>query len=433
MKIGQYVLLVGLSLFVACGNPTQPPVVPPSGAATATLTTSSLNPALNSSVTFTATAAPADKVAKLELLEGTTVLKTVANVATLEQSVLMGVAGKRSFTARVTDSAGIVATSAVVEVNTALQSIPVVTLSASRNPVIIGGSSTLTALVAASSGIKEVEFFEGITSLGKDSSVPFEMVVTDFTSVGSREFNAVATDNNGLTGKKNITIQAVKFAINITDNVFGGDVLLSPDKADLFAQYEGDTFQVDQATIWSILNLDGSPTPNDGSFGRIEAIAGQPAGIEASKVRYIPPSINGNTEKLVLIQAKNKQDSRIVSSKTFRIKKKGDAQGITLNGAPEITLRVGQSKEFIVTTVGTNGNVTGFAAFTLQTVGGTNDVRGELKCVPDFECELIGGSFLPISSRIKFIAIAVGKVVVNASSRDDAVNKTAQVTVTIVP
>jgi alpha-tubulin suppressor-like RCC1 family protein len=118
MKIGHYVLLVGLSLFVACGNPTQPPVVPPAGAATAILTASNLNPFVNSSVTFTANAAPADKVAKLELLEGTTVLKTVANVATLEQSVVMGVVGKRSFTARVTDSAGVVASSAVVELNT---------------------------------------------------------------------------------------------------------------------------------------------------------------------------------------------------------------------------------------------------------------------------------------------------------------------------
>jgi alpha-tubulin suppressor-like RCC1 family protein len=117
MKISNYLMLIGLSLIAACGNPTPPsPPPPPPVPPTVTLTASQLNPVFNSSVTFTATAAPADKVAKLELLEGTTVLKTVDNVAILEQSVLMTVAGNRSFTARVTDSAGVVATSAVVQV-----------------------------------------------------------------------------------------------------------------------------------------------------------------------------------------------------------------------------------------------------------------------------------------------------------------------------
>jgi hypothetical protein len=256
--LGKYLVLVGLSLIVACGKPPEPPPPEPP---TVTLTASELNPVVGSSVTFTATATPASNIAKLELLEGTTVLKTVNDTATLEQSVVMNVAGKRSFTARVTDTAGVTVSSAVLEMNT--KGLPVVTLGASRNPVIIGGSSTLTALVVASSGIKEVEFFEGINSLGKDLSAPFELRVNDFSLVGSREFKAVATDNNGLAGEKTITIEIVKVAIYITDNVFGGDILLSPDKADLSAQYEGDTFQVDQAIIWSILNLDGSPTPND--------------------------------------------------------------------------------------------------------------------------------------------------------------------------
>ncbi len=113
MKLLRYLVLVGLSFMVACGEPPKPPEPP-----TVTLTSSELNPVFNSSVTFTATATPAGKIVKLELLEGTTVKKTVNNAARLEQSVVMNVAGKRSFTARVTDSAGVVASSAVVEVNT---------------------------------------------------------------------------------------------------------------------------------------------------------------------------------------------------------------------------------------------------------------------------------------------------------------------------
>jgi alpha-tubulin suppressor-like RCC1 family protein len=147
MKIGQYVLLVvGLSLFVACGNPAQPPVVPPIVPPvvlpTVTLTTSELNPILGSFVTFTATAAPAGKIAKLELLEGTTVLKTVDNAATLGKSVLMDVAGKRSFTAQVTDTAGVIASSTVVDVNTTAP----VTNATSVVQVAMGGDHTCVLL-----------------------------------------------------------------------------------------------------------------------------------------------------------------------------------------------------------------------------------------------------------------------------------------------
>jgi alpha-tubulin suppressor-like RCC1 family protein len=113
MNIGKYLVLVGLSLIVACTNPPEPSAPP-----TVTLTASQLNPAFGSNVTFTATTTLSGQIVKLELLEGTTVLKTVSNVATLEQSELMGVAGKRSFTARVTNTAGVVASRAVLEVNT---------------------------------------------------------------------------------------------------------------------------------------------------------------------------------------------------------------------------------------------------------------------------------------------------------------------------
>jgi alpha-tubulin suppressor-like RCC1 family protein len=111
--LGKYLLLLGLSLIVACGNPPEPEPPP------VTLIASQLNPAFGSSVTFTATTTLSGLTRKLELLEGTTVLKTVNDAVTLEQSVIMDVAGKRSFTARVTNRAGIViGSSVVVEVDT---------------------------------------------------------------------------------------------------------------------------------------------------------------------------------------------------------------------------------------------------------------------------------------------------------------------------
>ncbi len=92
MKLLRYLVLVGLNIITACKNP---------------LTSSESNPALNSSVTFKTT--PASKIVKLDLLEATTIKKTVDNTANLELSVLMNVAVKRSFTARVTKVLGCIA------------------------------------------------------------------------------------------------------------------------------------------------------------------------------------------------------------------------------------------------------------------------------------------------------------------------------------
>jgi multidrug efflux pump subunit AcrA (membrane-fusion protein) len=64
--LGKYLVLVGLSLFVACGNPPEPPPPPPVPP-TVTLTTSDSNPEVGSSVTFKATAT--GQITKLELLE----------------------------------------------------------------------------------------------------------------------------------------------------------------------------------------------------------------------------------------------------------------------------------------------------------------------------------------------------------------------------
>ncbi len=203
MKLGKYFVLVGLSLIVACGKPPE--------SLTVTLTSSELNPAFNSSVTFTATATPASKIVKLELLEGTTVKKTVNNAANLEQNIVMNIAGKRSFTARVTDSAGVVASSAVVEVNT--KAPPVVTLTAFPNTIAVNTTSVLIASVVSNNGIKEVEFFEGTKSLGKDLVSPFEMPVNDFVSSGLREFKAVATDNFGLIGQAGASVTVVSSSL----------------------------------------------------------------------------------------------------------------------------------------------------------------------------------------------------------------------------
>jgi alpha-tubulin suppressor-like RCC1 family protein len=107
MKFVQYLVLLGLSFIVACGNPSS----------TVTLTSSDLQPALGSSVTLTTTTSLVGTNQSLELLEGERVIRSVSGSGTLEHRVLMNAGGKRSFTARVSNSGGVVASSAVVEVN----------------------------------------------------------------------------------------------------------------------------------------------------------------------------------------------------------------------------------------------------------------------------------------------------------------------------
>jgi hypothetical protein len=422
MKIGHYVLLVGLSLFVACGNPAQPPVVPPAGAATAILTASNLNPFVNSSVTFTANAAPADKVAKLELLEGTTVLKTVANVATLEQSVVMGVVGKRSFTARVTDSAGVIASSAVVEINTVSA-----TLQAQPDVILVGKSIKLVPkLDSGNTGIAEVEFFEGIASLGKVSSAPFELVVNNFSTAGTREFKVVITDTNGLRIDAVVSVNVIPVELEkITDDSFNNQVqLLAPDILSLRAVYKSNsnTEGFDISTVWSIKKQDGSPAPIDGSFGTFQAIPGDSRGLLSFRVRYVPPLVIPEGNLRIIISAANlKNPSLSRDMNLLTILQKGTIESllkVTFIGegtfdvfTNRLTLRVGQSTEFTPFFIGRKGNTDGRIFFQVDAFSAI----GTIEC--PVGCET--ASNLISSDKFKFTATQVGTVNVGIFSRHD--------------
>ncbi len=416
MKLGKYLVLVSLSLIVACGNP--PPSV--------TLTSSELNPVFGSSVTFTATATPASKIVKLELLEGTTVKKTVNNAANLEQNVLMDKAGKRSFTARVTDSAGVVASSAAVEVDTKLPPAPVVTLKASRTEVVIDDLSTLTASVVASSGVSEVEFFEGTKSLAKDSSVPFELTINDFTSVGSRVFKAVATDNNGLKGEEltSITVLASKpTSFKIFANGFSlgsggsGNIItnLSPDETNLEAKYETGT--VSNQTKWILLtdSNSGTPAPADGSLGTIVAILGNPDGLRSSKVQYVPPTLTNFNDRInPVIEAKSVQDPKQITTIQLSILKKGTQTGISLvkdqlGLPPKLNVPV----TILSNPTGSVGNVDNNQVWSL-----TDPSSGTFACVPTTFCRFTERGDI-VANRVLFRPLKLGLVSINATSLHD--------------
>jgi hypothetical protein len=412
MKIW-YLLLVGLSLIVACGNP--PPTV--------TLTASELNPEFGSSVTFTASAAPSGQIAKLELLEGTKILKTVNNAATLEQNVIMDVAGKRSFTARVTNTAGVSVTSAVVEVNTKAAILPVISLSATPDKVFIGGLITLKAIVTASSGIKDVEFFEGIISLGKDLSVPFEMEITDFSTTGNKAFRAVATDNNGLKSEAAITPITVLESVPTSFQLLlrkeriipqsGRDFsILSPDVTELKAKYEAGA--ISTQTEWTLQTFNGNPVPVDGSFGTIVAIPGDPNGLRSATVRYVPPVINDPSFELrIFVIAKSVQDPTQTSFVLLEVHKKGILLGIKIFGSTSQSLKINVPIQLQIQTVGTvagSGLISDKAVWTINPPN-----AGTLACVPNAGCAFTETGQI-VADRVLFTPTTLGQVNIKADS-----------------
>jgi hypothetical protein len=129
-------------------------------------------------LTLTATATDNVGVAKVEFFDGSTKLgENTTAPFTLETAVTRAQNGTRSYTARAFDAAGNSTTSsaASVTVNIADTTAPTVTLASSANPVISTAPVTLTATASDDTGVTKVEFFDGTTKLGEDTSAPFTL------------------------------------------------------------------------------------------------------------------------------------------------------------------------------------------------------------------------------------------------------------------
>ena len=75
---------------------------------------------------------------------------------------------------------------------------PTLTLSATPNPVAAAGNVTLMADAKDDKGVAKVEFFEGATKIGEDTTAPFEQVVTvNAVQNGKRTYSATAYDFAG--------------------------------------------------------------------------------------------------------------------------------------------------------------------------------------------------------------------------------------------
>lgn len=174
-----------------------------------------------SAVTISATATDADgSISKVEFFQGTTKLGedasspysfTWANVQ----------AGSYSLTAKATDNGGATGTSSAINITVGNANTPPVTsITSPANNTSFTAPASITINATASDpggSVAKVEFFNGATKLGEDTSSPYSFVWSN-VGTGSYQLTTKVTDNLGLTATSSV--------VNIT--VTGGSTCNSP-------------------------------------------------------------------------------------------------------------------------------------------------------------------------------------------------------------
>ena len=164
-------------------------------------------------INFAATASDSDGVARVEFYQGTTKLgEDTSSPYTFSWTNVA--AGAYSLTARAFDNLGASANSAVVNVtvNTPANQAPTVSLTAPANNATFTAPATinLAANAADSDGIARVEFYQGTTKLGEDTSSPYQFAWTNVVA-GTYSLTARAFDNLGASTNSaviNVTVTA---------------------------------------------------------------------------------------------------------------------------------------------------------------------------------------------------------------------------------
>ena len=198
--------------------------VPPTVAITA--------PADNASMTapasFTITANAADtegSIARVEFYQGGTKLGEDTG-APFEQSVSGLLTGSYAFTAIAVDNSNATALSSVIDVTVNASLPPTVAITSPLNNASFDAPATITIEADASDAdgtVTLVEFFNGATKLGEDSSAPYSFAWTSVFS-GSYSLTAKATDNALTT----TTSTAINVTVTNIDNVAPSVAITSP-------------------------------------------------------------------------------------------------------------------------------------------------------------------------------------------------------------
>ncbi len=211
-----------------------------------------------SAITITATASDANgTVTKVEFFNGTTKLGEDTS-SPYSFGWNNAPAGTHTLTARATDNANAVTTSAPVSVTVNANTTPNVSITAPANNATLtsGTAITITATATVPSGsITKVEFFDGTTKLGEDATSPYNFVWNG-AATGTHSLTARATNNTNAT--------ATSTAVNITVTAANAPPVVSLTSPTNNAQF----------TVGSAINLTANATDPNGSVTKVEFFRG---------------------------------------------------------------------------------------------------------------------------------------------------------------
>ena len=219
-----------VQVFGAFGTP------PANTAPTVALTAPSNNAAVvqGNSITMSANATDDGSIARVDFFDGTTLVEsdTTAPYSVTWATSTTTATGVHSLTAVAIDNLGLQSTSQPTSVTvnaTPANTAPTVALTAPSNnaAVVQGNSITLSANASDDGSIAKVDFFDGTTLIGSDTTAPYSLpwATSTATTTGVHSLTAVATDNLGL--------QSTSAAISVTVNTTTSNpspVLLSQNK-----------------------------------------------------------------------------------------------------------------------------------------------------------------------------------------------------------
>ncbi|MBN7803205.1 hypothetical protein J0A67_20185, partial [Algoriphagus aestuariicola] len=179
-------------------------------------------------VSIAAAAADSDgTVAKVEFYNGTSLLSTDTS-APYSYSWSNASAGEYSITAKATDNKGAVTSSEAVKITVMANASPTISLTSPSlgGQFKVGETVSITAAAADSDGtVAKVEFYNGTSLLGTDTSAPYSYSWSN-VSAGEYSITAKATDNKGAVTSSEavkITVMANESpTVSITSPSLGG-------------------------------------------------------------------------------------------------------------------------------------------------------------------------------------------------------------------
>jgi RHS repeat-associated protein len=186
-------------------------------------------------VTLTASATPSTgkTITKVEFFRGGTTLIATVTTSPYTFAWANPAPASYSLTAKVTDSGGSTKTSTAVSIKVLAPPTVNLTSPANGSSFQPGATISLAASASAASGasISKVQFFNGATLLGQDTTSPYTFSWTN-VAAGNYTLTAVATDNKGGTATStaaNVTVVAPHTApaVSITSPA-SGSITQSP-------------------------------------------------------------------------------------------------------------------------------------------------------------------------------------------------------------